>query len=201
MIKSIRAPARLVIFVLFLFKVLLSTWWLSLLMLGRHRSQAPKHRDPFCITLPRSALRTIIDSRQSAHTGVPTILEEQATPMITRISSLFQTFPSTALILFILQFTLETLMVLVFILFEEMGGSRPLIPDVAYLLFCDVFLFPFLGPIAGIGLLLPFIVTWRRPCHVDAKCEIQLLSSRSVTTLYHVHAWERLSVNLHGILT
>jgi hypothetical protein len=91
--------------------------------------------------------------------------------------------------------------VLVFILLEEMEGSRPLIPDMPYLLFRDVFLFPFLGPIVGIGLLLPCIATWRRPHHIDAKCEIQLSSSRSVTTLYHVHAWEKLSIDLHGILT
>jgi hypothetical protein len=125
--------------------------------------------------------------------------------MITCISPLLQTFPSTALILFILRFTLETLLVLIFILLEEMGGSQSLIPDVPYLLFCDVFLFPFLGPIAGTGLLLPFIVTWRRPYHVDAKCKVQLPSRRSVAivhaTLYHVRAWERLSVDLHGILT
>jgi hypothetical protein len=75
----------------------------------------------------------------------------------------------------------------------------------SHLLFSDVFLFPFLGPIAGIGLLLPFIVTWRRPCHVDAKCKVQLPSCKSVAiihaTLYHVDAWKRLSVDLHGILT
>jgi hypothetical protein len=85
MIKSIRAPAQPVIFVLFFFKVLLSAWWLSLLMLGQHRSQAPKHQDPFCITLPRSALRAIIDRRQSAHTRVPAKPEERAMPMVTRI--------------------------------------------------------------------------------------------------------------------
>jgi hypothetical protein len=116
-----------------------------LLMLGRHRSQTLKHQDHFCITLPRSALWAILDSRQSAHTRVPAILEERAMPMITRISPLLQTFPSTALILFILRFTLETLLVLVFILFEEIGRSRPLIPDVPYLLFHDVSLSPFWG--------------------------------------------------------
>jgi hypothetical protein len=68
--------------------------------------------------------------------------------MITHISPLLQTFPSTAHILFILRFTLETLLVLVFILFEEIGRSRPLIPDVPYLLFRDISLFPLLGPIA-----------------------------------------------------
>jgi hypothetical protein len=111
-----------------------------------------KNRDPFCITLLRSALRAILDSRQSAHARVPAILEERAMLMITRISTLLQTFPSTVLILFILQLTLETLLVLVFILFEEVGRSWPLIPNMPYLLFRDISLFPFLGPIAGIGL-------------------------------------------------
>jgi hypothetical protein len=41
-------------------------------------------------------------------------------PIFTRISPLLQTFPSTALILFILRFMLEMLLALVFILFEEM---------------------------------------------------------------------------------
>jgi hypothetical protein len=182
MVKSIRTPVRPVIFILLLFKVLAI-------------------RDPFCITLPRSALRAILDSRQSAHTGVPAILEEWEMPMVTCIFTLLQTLPSTVLIFFILRFILETLPVLVFVPLEEMGGSRPLISDVSHLPFNDVFFFPFLGPIAGIGLFIPCIATWCRPCHIDAKCEIQLSSSRSVTTLYHVHAWERLGVDLHGILT
>jgi hypothetical protein len=114
---------------------------------------------------------------------------------------IFSNFPSTALILFILRFTLETLLVLVFILFEEIGKGRSLIPDVPYLLFCDISLFPLLGPIAGIGPIIPSVATWRRPYHIDAKCEIQLPSCRSVITLYHIHAWERLGVGLPGILT
>jgi hypothetical protein len=78
---------------------------------------------------------------------------------------------------------METLLVLVFILFEEIGRSWPLIPNVPYLLFLDISLFPFLGPIAGIGLFIPCIATRRRPCRIDAKCEIQLSSRRSVITL------------------
>jgi hypothetical protein len=121
--------------------------------------------------------------------------------MITRISPLLQTFPSTALVLFILRFTLETLLVLVFILFEEIGRSRPLISDMPYLLLRDIYLFPPLGPIARIGLFILNVATWGRPCHIDAQREIQLLSHRSVITLYHIHTWERLGVELHGILT
>jgi hypothetical protein len=131
-----------------------------------------KKSRPFCITLSRSALRTILDSRQSAHARVPAILEERAMPMITHISPLLQTFPGVVLILFLLCLTLETLLVLVFILFEEIGRSRPLIPDMPYLFFHDISLFPFLGPITGISLFIPSVATWCKPCHINAKCKI-----------------------------
>jgi hypothetical protein len=88
-----------------------------------------------------------------------------------------------------------------FILLEEMEGNRPLIPDVPYFLFRDIFFFPLLGPIAGISPLFSFIAMWRRPLHIDAKCKIQLSSSISVTTLYHFDTWERLGIDLHSVLS
>jgi hypothetical protein len=151
--------------------------------------------------LPRSALRAILNGRQLAHARIPAILEERAMPMLTRISSLLQTFSSMALVLFILRFTQDTLLVLVFILFEEIRRSWPLNPDMPYLLLRDISLFPFLGPIVGISLFIPSVATWRRPYHINAKCEIQLSFRRSIITLYHIHAWERLGIDLHGILT
>jgi hypothetical protein len=141
-------------------------------MLGRHRSQTSENRDPICITLPGSALQTILSSRQSAHARVPAILEERAMLMITRIFPLLQTFPSMAFILFLLRLVLETLLVLVFILFEEIGRSWPLIPDMPYLFFRDISLFLLLGPIAGIGLFIPGAAAWCKPRHVNAVCEI-----------------------------
>jgi hypothetical protein len=111
------------ILILLLFKVHPSAWWLNLLMLGWHRSQTSENRDPFCIMLPGSALRAILSSRQSVHARVPAILEERAMPMITRVFPLLQTFPSMAFILFLLRLALETLPVLVLILFEEIGRS------------------------------------------------------------------------------
>jgi hypothetical protein len=108
-----------VILILLLFKVHPSSWWLNLLMQGQYRYQTSENRDPFGITLSGSALRAILSSRQSAHDRIPTILEELAMPMITRVFPLLQTFPSTAFILFLLRLTLETLLVLVFIFFEE----------------------------------------------------------------------------------
>jgi hypothetical protein len=146
-----------VILILLLFKVHPFARLLNLLMLGRHRSQTSENRDPFYITLPRSSLQAILDNRQSAHARVPAIFEEWAKPMITRISPLLQTFPSTALILFLLRLTLETLLVPVFILFEEIGRSWQQISDMPYLLLRDISLFPFLGPIAGISLFIPSV--------------------------------------------
>jgi hypothetical protein len=151
--------------------------------------------------LPGSTLRAIISSRQSAHARVPAILEERAIPMITRIFPLLQTFPSTAFILFLLRLTLEMLLVVVFILFEEIGRSWPLIPNMPYLFFRDISLFPLFGPIARMGLFIPGAAVWCKPYHINAKCKIQLCSCRSVITFYHIHAWKRLGIDLHGIWT
>jgi hypothetical protein len=122
--------------------------------------------------LPGSTLQTILSSGQSAHARVPTILEERAMPMITRVFPLLQTFPSTAFIFFLLRLALETLLVLVLVLFEEIGRSWPLISDMPYLFFHDISLFPFLGPIARIGLFILGLAVWCKPCHVNAECEI-----------------------------
>jgi hypothetical protein len=92
-VKSIRAPARPVILILFFFKVHPSSWWLNLFLLGWHRSQTLENRDPFCIMLLGSTLRAILSSRQSAHARVPAILEERAMSMITHVFPLLQTFP------------------------------------------------------------------------------------------------------------
>jgi hypothetical protein len=51
--------------------------------------------------LSRSALWAIVDGRQSAHTEIPTALEERAMPMITHIFTSLQTLPSTVFIFFI----------------------------------------------------------------------------------------------------
>jgi hypothetical protein len=50
-----------------------------------------ENQDPLCISLPGSALRAILDSRQSTHAGIPIIHEERAIPMITRVFLFLQT--------------------------------------------------------------------------------------------------------------
>jgi hypothetical protein len=51
--------------------------------------------------LSRSALRAIVDGRQSAHTEIPAVLEERAMPMIACIFTSLQTLPSTMFIFFV----------------------------------------------------------------------------------------------------
>jgi hypothetical protein len=48
--------------------------------------------------LLRSALQAIVDGRQSAHTGIPAVLEERAMPVIVQIFMSLQTLPSTTFI-------------------------------------------------------------------------------------------------------
>jgi hypothetical protein len=51
--------------------------------------------------LSRSALRAIVDGRQSDHTGIPAVLEERAMPVIAQIFTSLQTLPSTVFIFLI----------------------------------------------------------------------------------------------------
>jgi hypothetical protein len=68
--------------------------------------------------LLRSALWAIVDSRQSAHTGIPAVLEERAMPIIARTFRSLQTLPSMVFIFFIIWFILAALPILVFIFLE-----------------------------------------------------------------------------------
>jgi hypothetical protein len=51
--------------------------------------------------LSRSALWAIVDGRQSAHTGIPAVLEERAMPMIMRTFTSLPTVPSMVFIFFV----------------------------------------------------------------------------------------------------
>jgi hypothetical protein len=64
-------------------------------------SYALKHRDLSWIMFSRSALWAIIDGGQSAHTKIPTVLEERTMPMIARIFTSLQTLLSTVFIFFV----------------------------------------------------------------------------------------------------
>jgi hypothetical protein len=106
--------------------------------------------------LSRSALRAIIDGRQSAHPGIPAVLEERAIPMIARILTSLQTLPSMVFIFFVFWFVLAMLPILVFIFLKQMRGEWLLILHVPHLLFSDVFPFAFPGPIVGTGVIPGF---------------------------------------------
>jgi hypothetical protein len=79
--------------------------------------------------------------------------------MISRILSLLEVFSSAPLVFFFFSLALETLLILILVFPQKMRGNRSLIPDVPHLLFGVIIPFFFLGPIAGIGLLLPCILT------------------------------------------
>jgi hypothetical protein len=74
--------------------------------------------------------------------------------MITRVFMFLQTLPSTTLVFFFLRFSPEMLLVLVLVLLEKIRRSRPLIPDMPHLFFCDINFFFFLAPIARISLFI-----------------------------------------------
>jgi hypothetical protein len=96
---------------------------------------------------------------QSFHTRIPTVFEEWAMPMISHILLLPEAFPSAPLVFFFFSFVLETQLILILVFSQKMRGNRSLIPVVPDLLFGDIVPFFFLGPIAGIGLLLPCMLT------------------------------------------
>jgi predicted membrane protein len=80
-------------------------------------------------------------------------------PITSCILSLPEAFPSASLVLFLFSLVLETLLILILVFSQKMRGNRLLIPDMPDLFFDDIVLFFFLGPIAGIGLLPPSMLT------------------------------------------
>jgi hypothetical protein len=74
--------------------------------------------------------------------------------MISCILSLPEAFPSAPLIFFFFSLALEMLLILILVFSQKMRGNWLLIPDVPNLFFGDIVSFFFLGPIAGIGLLM-----------------------------------------------
>jgi hypothetical protein len=80
-------------------------------------------------------------------------------PMILCILSLPEVFPSASLVLFFFSFSLEMHLILVLVFSQKMRRNWSLIPDVPDLFFGDIVFFFFLGPITGIGLLPPCMLT------------------------------------------
>jgi hypothetical protein len=80
-------------------------------------------------------------------------------PMVSCILSLPEAFPSASLVLFFFSLTLETLLILILVFSQKMRRNRLLIPDMPDLFFGDIASFFFLGPIEGIGLLPPHMLT------------------------------------------
>jgi hypothetical protein len=75
--------------------------------------------------------------------------------MISCILPLPGAFPNALLVLFFFNLMLETLLILILVFSQKIRGHWSLILNVPDLFFSDIVPFFFLGPIAGIGLLLP----------------------------------------------
>jgi hypothetical protein len=80
-------------------------------------------------------------------------------PIISRIFPLPEAFPCAPLIFFFFSLPVETLLILILVFSQKVRGNWSLIPDMPDLFLGDIVPFFFLGPIAGIGLLPPWMLT------------------------------------------
>ena len=164
--------------------------------------QALEHRRLAWLASPRPALQAIIDSRQSAHAGIPTVPEERAMPVVAYSLAPPQRPPCAVLILLLFLFKLAAQLVLILVLFQKPIGSWELIADVTHLFFSNMLLLRLvfiLGPFARSGLSPLLVTVVHGSHHVDL--ERQVLARRSkIRQLHHVSLQERLTVYLHRVL-
>src|SRR6185312_10300268 len=123
--------------------------------------QAPEHRCLVLLASSRPALQAIIYSRQSAHTGIPTIPEERAMPVVAYSLASPQCPSCAVLVLALFRFVSATQLVLVLVLFQKLIRSWKLVANVTHLLFSNMLSLWFiliLGPFARNG-LSPLLVT------------------------------------------
>ena len=164
--------------------------------------QALEHRRLTWLASPRPALQAIIDSRQSAHAGIPTVPEERAMPVVAYSLAPPQRPPCAVLILLLFRFISAAQLVLVLVLFQKPIGSWELIADVTHLFFSNMLLLRLifiLGPFARSGLFPLLVTAVHGSRHVDLEC--QVLAHRSkIRQLHHVSLRERLTVLLHRVL-
>src|SRR6185295_14871837 len=130
---------------------------------------------------PRPALLAIIDSRQSAHAGIPTVPEEWAMPVVAYSLVLPQRPPCAVLILLLFRFISAAQLVLILVFFQKPIRSWELIADVTHLFFGNMlllWLIFILGPFARSG-LFPLLVTAARGSHhVNLECQVPALRSK-----------------------
>src|SRR6185312_3894737 len=99
--------------------------------------QALEHRRLAWLASPRPALQAIIDSRQSAHAGIPTVPEARAMPVVAHSLAPPQCPPCTVLIL-LFRFISAAQLVLILVFFKKPIGSWELIADVMHLFFSNM---------------------------------------------------------------
>ena len=123
--------------------------------------------------VPEAGTPAIIDSRQSAHAGIPTVPEERAVPVVAYSLALSQRPSRAVLVLVFFRFASAAQVVLVLIFFQEPIRSWKLIADVTYLLFSHMLLLQLtfiLRPFARNGLSPLLVMAAHRSHHVDLEC-------------------------------
>ena len=144
--------------------------------------QVLEHRRSAWLASLRPALQAIIDSRQSAHAGIPTVPEERAMPVVAYSLAPPQRPPCAVLILLLFRFISAAQLVLILVFFQKPIGSWELIADVTHLFFSNMLLLRFafiLGPFARNGLSPLLIMAVHRSHHVDLECQVLALGSES----------------------
>jgi len=176
-------------------------WPLNTVNVTHSGPQALEHRCLAWLASPRPALQAIIDSRQSAHAGIPTVPEEWAMPVVTYSLAPPQRPPCAVLIL-LFRFISAAQLVLILVFFQKLIGSWELIADVTHLFFSNMLLLWLvfiLGLFARSG-LFPLLVTASHGSH-HVNLERQVLALRSkIRQPHHVSLWEWLTVHLHRVL-
>src|SRR6185503_2969017 len=143
--------------------------------------QALEHRRLARLASPRPALLAIIDSRQSAHAGIPTVPEERAMPVVAHSLEPPQRSPRTVLVLLLFRFILAMQLVLILVFFKKPIGSWELIADVTHLFFSNMLLLRLvfiLGPFARIGLFPLLLTAAYGSHHVNPEHKILALRSK-----------------------
>src|SRR6185312_4525468 len=164
--------------------------------------QVLEHRRLAWLASPRPALQVIINSRQSAHAGIPTVPEEWAMPVVAYSLAPPQHPPCAVLILLLFRFISAAQLVLILVFFQKLFGSWELIADVTHLFFSNMlqlWLVFILGPFARSGLFPLLITVAHGSRHVNLECQVLALRSK-IRQLHHVSLWECLTIHLHCVL-
>ena len=152
----------MILIFLFWFEII-PRWPPNMVVVTCSGPQELEHRCLAWLASPRPALQAIIDSRQSAHAGIPTVPEERAMPVVTYSLASPQRPSCAVLILLLFRFISAAQLVLVLVLFQKPIRSGKLVADVTHLLFSHMSLLQLAF------ILRPFARSGLSPLLVDRK--------------------------------